>query len=104
MRQQVLVTVDGPYIVSGLNYDDLQLELRLNGQTKQKQRTRDMVHGVADAVSFISRFVTLEPGDLIFTGTPGTTGPIQPGDVVEVEIEGVGILKNTVARHPPGRR
>jgi len=49
-------------------------------------------------VSFVSRFVTLQPGDLIFTGTPGTTGPLKPGDVVEVELQGVGILKNTVGR------
>jgi 2-keto-4-pentenoate hydratase/2-oxohepta-3-ene-1,7-dioic acid hydratase in catechol pathway len=86
----------GPWIATGLNYDDLQLELRVNGQVRQKQRTRDMVTGVAEAVSFISRFVTLEPGDLIYTGTPGTTEPLHPGDVVEVEIEGVGILKNPV--------
>jgi len=64
----------GPFIVSGLNDDDLQLELRQNGRTKQKQCTRDMIHGVAETVSWISRYVTLEPGDLIYTGTPGTTG------------------------------
>ena len=53
-------------------------------------------HGVAAVVHWASRHVTLEPGDLIFTGTPGKTTPIQPGDVLEVELEGVGILRNTV--------
>ena len=86
----------GPFIVAGLNYDDLLLQLRLNGQVKQKQRTKDLIFGVADIVSFVSRHVTLEPGDLIYTGTPGTTGPLKPGDVVEVELEGVGVLRNSV--------
>ena len=86
----------GPFIVSGINYDDLLLQLRLNGQVKQKQRTRDMVHSVPQIVSWISQHVTLEPGDLIYTGTPGKTSPMKPGDVIEVEIEGVGILRNPV--------
>jgi len=86
----------GPWIVSGINYDDLLLQLRLNGEVRQRQRTRDMEHGVAAVVSWASRHVTLLPGDLIFTGTPGKTDAIRPGDVVEVELEGVGVLKNTV--------
>ncbi len=86
----------GPVIASGLNYDDLLLQLRLNGQVKQHQRTRDMVHSVPQIVSWISRHVTLEPGDLIFTGTMGKTSAIKPGDVVEVELEGVGVLRNGV--------
>ena len=86
----------GPWIVSGINYDDLLLQLRLNGEVRQEQRTSDMEHGVAAILSWASRHVTLEPGDLIFTGTPGKTDAIQPGDVVEVELEGVGVLKNTV--------
>lgn len=86
----------GPFIVSGVNYDDLLLELRLNGETKQKERTSYMIQDVASTVSFISHYVTLEPGDLIFTGTPGTTSSMKPGDVVEVELEGVGILRNEV--------
>jgi 2-keto-4-pentenoate hydratase/2-oxohepta-3-ene-1,7-dioic acid hydratase in catechol pathway len=57
-----------------------------------------MIFGVAEIVSFVSQFVTLEPGDLIFTGTPGKTRGISPGDTIEVEIEGIGTLKNTVAR------
>ena len=87
----------GPFIVSGINYDDLQLTVRVNGQLRQQQRTSDLIFGVAAIVGFISRHVTLEPGDLIYTGTPGKTTPIKPGDVVEVELEGVGVLRNPVA-------
>ena len=86
----------GPYIVSGINYDDLQLTLRLNGDVKQQERTSQFIHDVASTVSFISRYVTMQPGDLIFTGTPGKTDAIKPGDVVEVELEGVGVLRNPV--------
>lgn len=88
----------GPFIASGLDYDNLQLTLRLNGEVKQQERTSQMIHDVAAQVSFISRYVTLHPGDLIFTGTSGTTSPLHPGDVVEVELEGVGVLRNKVAR------
>lgn len=86
----------GPFIVSGINYDDLLLQFRLNGEVKQSQRTADMIHSVAELVSWASRHVTLEPGDLIYTGTPGKTATIRPGDVVEVELEGVGVLRNPV--------
>jgi 2-keto-4-pentenoate hydratase/2-oxohepta-3-ene-1,7-dioic acid hydratase in catechol pathway len=86
----------GPAIVRGLNYNDLLLQTRLNGEVVQSQRTKDLVFDVATVVSYVSRYVTLEPGDVIYTGTPGTTRPIKPGDVVEVELEGVGVLRNTV--------
>lgn len=88
----------GPFIVSGLNYDDLLLTLRLNGEVKQEERTSQMIHDVAAQVSFISQHVTLLPGDLIFTGTSGKTSALHPHDVVGVELEGVGILRNTVSR------
>jgi 2-keto-4-pentenoate hydratase/2-oxohepta-3-ene-1,7-dioic acid hydratase in catechol pathway len=88
----------GPFIATGLNYDDLLLTLRLNGEVKQQERTSQMIHDVATQVSFITKYVTLLPGDLIFTGTSGKTSAIQPGDVVEVELEGVGILRNRVTR------
>jgi 2-keto-4-pentenoate hydratase/2-oxohepta-3-ene-1,7-dioic acid hydratase in catechol pathway len=87
----------GPAVVSGLDYQNLDLQLRQNGVVRQKANTREMIHGVADIVSWISKHVTLEPGDVIFTGTPGTTQAIAPGDVLEVELEGVGILRNRVA-------
>lgn len=90
----------GPAIVTGLDYDKLNLKLRLNGQVKQEQTTADLIHGVAAIVSHVSRHVTLEPGDLIFTGTPGQTTALKPGDVVEVELEGVGVLSNPVIAAP----
>jgi 2-keto-4-pentenoate hydratase/2-oxohepta-3-ene-1,7-dioic acid hydratase in catechol pathway len=86
----------GPFIATGLNYDRLALELRVDGKVKQKADTSDMIHNCAQTVSFISQAMTLEPGDLIFTGTPGKTEGMKPGSVVEVEIEGVGILRNRV--------
>ncbi len=86
----------GPAVARGLDYSDLQLTTRLNGELRQSQRTSDLIFPVAKIVSYVSRFVTLLPGDLIFTGTPGTTRPMKPGDVVEVELEGVGTLRNTV--------
>ncbi len=86
----------GPYIASGIDYNNLDMELRVNGETRQKTNTKNQVHNVAETVSFISHHVTLQPGDLIFTGTPGKTKPLHAGDVVEVEIEGVGVLQNPV--------
>ncbi len=86
----------GPCVVTGLDHDNLLLQGRLNGETGQEQRTSDLIHNTATIVSFLSQTVTLEPGDLIFTGTPGTTKTIKPGDVVDVELEGVGVLSNPV--------
>jgi 2-keto-4-pentenoate hydratase/2-oxohepta-3-ene-1,7-dioic acid hydratase in catechol pathway len=86
----------GPCIATGLDYGKLSLRLRLNGQVKQEENTDHLIHDVASAVSFISQYVTLHPGDLIFTGTPGETSDIKAGDVVEVELEGVGVLRNPV--------
>jgi 2-keto-4-pentenoate hydratase/2-oxohepta-3-ene-1,7-dioic acid hydratase in catechol pathway len=86
----------GPYIVTGLDYGNLSLRLRLNGELKQDAKTDQLIHDIPSIVSFISRYVTLQPGDLIFTGTPGTTSQIKAGDTVEVELEGMGVLKNPV--------
>ena len=86
----------GPCIVQGIDYDDLLLQLRHGGEVRQRQRTRDMIHGPAALISWASRHLTLLPGDLIYTGTPGTTPTIKSGDVVEVELEGVGVLRNPV--------
>lgn len=88
----------GPVIARGLNYDDLLLTTRLNGEIKQRQRTSDLFFSVHEVVSFISQFITLYPGDVIYTGTPGKTSPMKSGDVVEVEIEGIGILRNRIGR------
>jgi 2-keto-4-pentenoate hydratase/2-oxohepta-3-ene-1,7-dioic acid hydratase in catechol pathway len=88
----------GPAIARGLDPDDVLVETRVNGEVRQHERTSDLIFGTAAIVSYISRYVTLEAGDLIFTGTPQTTRALQPGDVVEVEVEGVGTLRNTVRR------
>jgi 2-keto-4-pentenoate hydratase/2-oxohepta-3-ene-1,7-dioic acid hydratase in catechol pathway len=86
----------GPAIVTGLDYNDLLLETRVNGETRQSERTKDLLFDVETIVSYVSQYVTLLPGDVIFTGTPGSTRALAAGDVVEVEIEGVGVLRNTV--------
>jgi 2-keto-4-pentenoate hydratase/2-oxohepta-3-ene-1,7-dioic acid hydratase in catechol pathway len=88
----------GPAIVTGLNYDDLLLQTRLNGEVVQSQRTKDLIFNVSEIVSYISQYVTLMPGDVIYTGTPGATRPIKAGDVVEVELESVGVLRNKVTQ------
>jgi 2-keto-4-pentenoate hydratase/2-oxohepta-3-ene-1,7-dioic acid hydratase in catechol pathway len=88
----------GPFIVTGLDYRNLDLQVRVNGEVKMKTNTRFLIHNVSTAVAFLSQYVTLQPGDLIFTGTAGKTQPIKVGDVVEVELEGVGVLRNKVAQ------
>ena len=88
----------GPVIVSGLNYDDLLLQTRVNGEVVQSQRTKDLIFNVAEIVSYVSHYVTLKPGDVIYSGTPGTTKAFKPGDVIEVEVEGVGVLRNPVVQ------
>ena len=88
----------GPFIAAGLDYNNLDMELRVDGAVKQKTNTKMQIHNVAETVSFLSEHITLEPGDLIYTGTPGETGALIPGQVVEVEIEGVGVLRNTVGK------
>jgi 2-keto-4-pentenoate hydratase/2-oxohepta-3-ene-1,7-dioic acid hydratase in catechol pathway len=88
----------GPWIVTGLNYQDVLLETRVNGKTLQSQRTKDLIFDIPYLVSYISQYVTLVPGDVIYSGTPGTTSAMKPGDVVEVEIEGLGVLRNKVVK------
>jgi 2-keto-4-pentenoate hydratase/2-oxohepta-3-ene-1,7-dioic acid hydratase in catechol pathway len=72
------------------------VESRVNGEVRQEGRTSELIFPVDAAVSYISHFVTLFPGDVIYTGTPGTTKAMQAGDIVEVEVEGVGLLRNRV--------
>ena len=86
----------GPVISRGVNYDDLELTTRLNGEIVQQQRTSDLIFDTSDIVSYVSRYVTLMPGDVIFTGTPGTTQAMNEGDTVSVEVETVGLLENTI--------
>ncbi|HEV2064723.1 MAG TPA: fumarylacetoacetate hydrolase family protein [Thermoanaerobaculia bacterium] len=87
----------GPRIVSGVDPSDLAIQTRVNGAVKQSARTSNMVFSPAFLVAYISRMMTLEPGDLILTGTPAGIGPLAVGDTVEVEIEKVGVLKNRVS-------
>jgi 2-keto-4-pentenoate hydratase/2-oxohepta-3-ene-1,7-dioic acid hydratase in catechol pathway len=86
----------GPRIVSDIDPNHLSIITRVNGIVKQNSNTINMIFGVFELVSFISEIMTLLPGDVIITGTPPGVGAIEVGDVVEVEIEGIGVLKNAV--------
>lgn len=86
----------GPRVVAGLDWRALELICRVNGVQRQRARSTDMAFPIPELISFVSGIMTLEPGDLIATGTPSGTAPLQHGDVVEVEIPGVGILSNPV--------
>jgi 2-keto-4-pentenoate hydratase/2-oxohepta-3-ene-1,7-dioic acid hydratase in catechol pathway len=86
----------GPCVVTDLDVSDARVESSLNGEVKQSQTTASMIFSPHFLVSFVSRVMTLEPGDVIMTGTPEGVGPMQPGDTIEVEIGGVGVLRNPV--------
>ncbi len=86
----------GPFVVTGLDPTDLRVETRVNGEVRQSGRTSQMAFPVAHLVRYIAGVMTLEPGDLIATGTPAGVGPLRDGDVVEVEVENVGVLRNRV--------
>jgi len=90
----------GPWVVAGLDeadVSDLEVVCRVNGEVRQRGRTSEMVFSPARLIAHISAVMTLEPGDVILTGTPAGVSPLAPGDVVEVEVEGVGLLSNPVA-------
>lgn len=87
----------GPWIETDINPHNLNISLRVNGELKQDSNTKNLIFSVEKIVSFISQIMTLNPGDVIATGTPPGVGSLQVGDVVEVEIEGIGVLKNVVA-------
>lgn len=86
----------GPTVVTGIDPLDLQVETRVNGETRQRGRTAAMAFPVAYLIRYISHIMTLEPGDLISTGTPAGVGPLSDGDVCEVEVEHIGTLRNVV--------
>jgi 2-keto-4-pentenoate hydratase/2-oxohepta-3-ene-1,7-dioic acid hydratase in catechol pathway len=95
----------GPRVVPRDELDpaDLRVQQRLNGEILQDSRTSNLIFGIPTLISYISRVITLEPGDLILTGTPEGVGvfrdpkiSLKPGDVVEVEIDGIGVLRNEV--------
>ena len=86
----------GPRVVKNVDPNNLEIKLYLNGKLKQSSHTSNMIFRVEELVSFISKIMTLCPGDVILTGTPPGVGPMKIGDVVEVEIEGIGKLTNFV--------
>ncbi len=88
----------GPWIVTDLDVSHLAVRSRVNGDLRQDGRTGDMIFAVDELLAFVSAVMTLEPGDVILTGTPEGIGPLQVGDEVTVEIAGVGTLSNRVTR------
>jgi 2-keto-4-pentenoate hydratase/2-oxohepta-3-ene-1,7-dioic acid hydratase in catechol pathway len=87
----------GPWLATGLDPGALTVVCRVNGVERQSGRTSDLLFPVPELVSFISGVMTLEPGDVIATGTPAGIAPVEVGDVIEVEVEGIGVLVNRVA-------
>lgn len=87
----------GPWIAVGLSPASLGVECRVNGETRQRGNTSDLLFPVPFLVSFISHVMTLERGDVIATGTPAGIAPVQVGDEIEIAVEGVGVLRNRVA-------
>ncbi|MGD0417294.1 MAG: fumarylacetoacetate hydrolase family protein [Terriglobales bacterium] len=91
----------GPLVTDGLDpWAGVQVETRVNGEVRQSGNTRDFIFPLDVVIRYISQIMTLEPGDLIATGTPEGVGPVVAGDVIEVSIEGIGQLRNPVADEP----
>lgn len=88
----------GPWIETELDAGNLDIRMRVNGELRQHSNTNQLVFSVPFLVSFLSRWMTLEAGDIIFTGTPSGVGPLSHGDVMEVDIQGLGILRNPVVQ------
>lgn len=86
----------GPAIATGIDPGRLDIATRLNGEVNQKSNTSDLIFGLAKLVSYLSDAITPLPGDVIITGTPAGIGPMQPGDVVEIDIQHIGVLRNPV--------
>ena len=92
----------GPCIATGIDPSALRVRTRVNGVTKQDAATSSLIFDVPMLVEYISAAFTLEPGDVVSTGTPAGIGPVQPGDVVEVEIDGIGVLRNRIVAPEQG--
>lgn len=88
----------GPHLVTGLDYTDLDIEGRHNGVKSQGANSSGMVFDFNYMVYYVSKYFTLEPGDIIWSGTMGDTGPMQPGDTYEITVEGIGTLKSTLVQ------
>jgi len=91
-----IVTDTSTGLSASLDPGHLTIQTRVNGEIRQSTSTTDMVFGAAELIAYISQVMSPKPGDVILTGTPSGVGPLQPGDVVEVEIEGIGTLRNPV--------
>jgi len=90
----------GPGLVEGWDFHGKGIETRVNGRTTQSGSTDEMIWDMHYLVADIARTITLEPGDVILSGTPAHSRPVEPGDVVEVEVEGLGVLRNTIVEGP----
>ena len=88
----------GPWLTDEVDPSDLKVETRLNGEIKQSSRTSKFMWDVPGLIEFITDCMTLNPGDVVTTGTPAGIGPMKPGDTVEVEVEGIGVLRNRVVK------
>ncbi len=86
----------GPWLETQLDPTDLRVQTRINGETRQDGRTSHMIFDVVQILVYLTRFVTLEPGDVVLTGTPEGVGPLQKGDRVEVEVQGIGVLETLI--------
>jgi 2-keto-4-pentenoate hydratase/2-oxohepta-3-ene-1,7-dioic acid hydratase in catechol pathway len=90
----------GPWVNTDFDPADSMITCLVNGAMRQMASTRDMVFNIRQLIAYISSVMTLQPGDLIFTGTPAGVGPLNPGDIVEISIEGLGVLNNPVVSEP----
>lgn len=88
----------GPVLVKGADYKNIQITGRLNGEERQAENSSDLIFDMEEMLSYISTYFTLEPGDMIWSGTMGSTRAMEPGDVYEVELSGIGVLRNTVVQ------
>ncbi len=86
----------GPWIETSADPGNLALETRVNGEVRQSSNTSDMAYGPAALIAYITQYMTMLPGDVIMTGTPAGIGPLAPADEVEIQIEGIGVLRNQV--------
>jgi 2-keto-4-pentenoate hydratase/2-oxohepta-3-ene-1,7-dioic acid hydratase in catechol pathway len=89
----------GPWIETDLDPSDLLITCRVNGELRQMASTKEMIFSIPKIISFISNIMTLNPGDVILSGTPAGVGQIEDGDSVEIEIDGIGILRNDVSKY-----
>lgn len=92
----------GPWVVEGedIDPDNLNLRAYVNGELRQQGNTSNLIHKVGDIIEYITTFMTLEPDDVILTGTPEGISYVRPGDTLTVEVEGVGALENPIIRQP----